>query len=74
MLSRDDQWMALIFQPSAVRVRTMSSAPVEFTGLPRYLPWIVLVAVVQATSSRTTTFSGERIALTARAKAISEGR
>ena len=32
---RDDQWMALILQPSAVRVRTISSAPAELLRYPR---------------------------------------
>jgi hypothetical protein len=32
--SRDDQWMALMVHPSTFRVRTIDSAPVEFTVLP----------------------------------------
>ena len=30
----DDQWIALIFQPSAARVSTISSAPAELTIRP----------------------------------------
>ena len=71
---RDDQWTALIFQVSAARVRTMSSAPVEFTALPRNSPRIVLVPVVHATSPRMATLTGERVPFTARAKAMSAGR
>ena len=72
--SCEDQWIALIFQPSAVRVRTMSSAPREFTDLPWYLPEVVLVAVVQAMSPRTVTRRGERLVLTALANAMSAGK
>jgi len=33
--SWDDQWIALMVHPSALRLRTIDSAPVAFTGLPR---------------------------------------
>lgn len=72
--SRDDQWIALIFHPSSVRVRTISSAPVEFTDFPRNLPRAVLVAVVQATLPRTRTRSDERVPFTAWANAMSAAR
>ena len=60
--------------PSSLRIRTIDSAPVEFTVLPRYLPRVVLVALVQATSPRTVTRTGERVPFTARVKAMSAGR
>ena len=72
--SWSDQWIALMVHPSTLRVRTISSAPVEFTVLPRYRPRVVLVALVQATSPRTLTRTGDRVAFNARAKAMSAGR
>jgi hypothetical protein len=66
--------MALMVHSPADRVRTISSALAEFIGLPRYVPRVVLVAIVQATSPRMLTRTGERLDFTARDKAISAGR
>jgi hypothetical protein len=60
--------------PVASRVRTISSAAVEFTGRPRKVPLAVLVDETHAASPRTATRSGLRASRTARANYMSAAR
>ena len=60
-MARDDQWIAEIRQPSAVLVRTTSSAPAELTALPRDSPVVLLVDDAHAASPRTVTRTGLRV-------------
>ena len=57
---REDQWIAEIFHPCAVRTRTISSAPVELIVRPFISPCVVLVPVDHATSPRMRTCTGPR--------------
>ena len=71
---RDDQWMAEILHPCAVRTSTISSAPDELIVLPFISPWAVLVELAQAMSPCKRTCTGPLWLFMAFAKLMSAGR